>query len=132
MTKNGHPGHRHVAEAVQRHRLVALVVAAQAAPAVGGVRVAQVDDAELLLVVRRARSLDHRNNEGQDVAQRLGANRLEPSGISERRVFSRVAMSSFLISTSPFVLRRVTADAFSLAITPASVSPFFVVTFHCQ
>ena len=46
-----------------------------------------------------------------------------PSGMSERRVFSRVAMSSFLISTSPAALRRVMPAAFSLAITPTSVSP---------
>ena len=36
------------------------------------------------------------------------------------------------MTTSPFVLRSVTLEAFSLAITPVSVSPFFVVTFHCQ
>ena len=55
-----------------------------------------------------------------------------PSGMSERRVFSRVVMSSFLISTSPAALRSVRLAAFSLAITPASVSPFRVVMFHCQ
>jgi hypothetical protein len=55
-----------------------------------------------------------------------------PSGISDRRVFSRVAMSSFLISTSPAGFRSVMLEAFSPAMTPTSVSPFFVVTFHCQ
>ena len=48
MTKNGHAGDGDVAEAVQRHRLVALVFAPEAAAAVGRVRLAQIDDAELL------------------------------------------------------------------------------------
>ena len=61
-----------------------------------------------------------------------GPSASSPSGISERRVFSRVAMSSLATTTSPFVLRRVRPDAFSPAITPVSVSPFLVVTFHCQ
>ena len=56
----------------------------------------------------------------------------KPSGMSERRVFSRVEMSSLAITRSPFVLRSVMLAAFSLAITPVSVSPFLVVTFHCQ
>ena len=47
------PRHRHVAEAVQRDSLVALVFAAQAAAAVGGVGLAQVDDAEPLVVGSR-------------------------------------------------------------------------------
>ena len=55
-----------------------------------------------------------------------------PSGISERRVFSRVAMSSFLISTSPAGPRSVTLASFSRAITPTSDSFFRVVMFHCQ
>ena len=41
-------------------------------------------------------------------------------------------MSSFFTSTSPAGLRSVMLDAFSPAIVPTSVSPFFVVTFHCQ
>ena len=71
-----------VAEPVQRDRLVALVLAAEPAPAVGRVGLPQIDDAELLLV-RRADEAS-----GCRAGIRLRAPR-SPSGISDRRVFSR-------------------------------------------
>jgi hypothetical protein len=43
--------------------------------------------------------------------------------MSDRRVFSRLVISSFLISTSPPGFRRTSVVAFSLATTPVSVSP---------
>ena len=49
-----HAGHRHVAELVQRDRLVALVFAAEPAAAVRRVGLAQIDDAELLVVASPA------------------------------------------------------------------------------
>ena len=48
-------GNGDVAKAVQRDRLVALVLAPQPSPAVGGVGLAKIDDAELLPRQRRRR-----------------------------------------------------------------------------
>ena len=45
-----HAGHGHVPELVQRHRLVALLFAAEPAAAVRRVGLTQIDDAELLVV----------------------------------------------------------------------------------
>ena len=106
-----HAGHRHVAEPVQRHRLVALVLAPEAAPAVGRVGLAQVE--------RRGTSVVADSSPPVTMNVRMSRSdsapsASSPSGMSERRVFSRVAMSSFLISTSPAVLRSVTLAAFSL------------------
>ena len=55
-----------------------------------------------------------------------------PSGMSDRRVFSRFVMSSFLISTSPAGPAQREAGGVLARDHADSVSPFRVVMFHCQ
>ena len=80
---------------MQRDRFVALVLAPQPSAAVGGVGLAKIDDAELLLVGGRSAGALVATMKVRMSRRDSAPSDSKPSGISDRRVFSRLVTSSF-------------------------------------